>query len=126
VACGSPGPSLPILVTMFAKTGALRNEEAIPVVVMPAMFLFILLVILLTKVPKAGVGLVVAVVVVGVLSLLVFATTSYWGSARVSEVSNSYDAQPTMPSSSNGRGTPRARQRPAACPRIVPSRPGLA
>jgi hypothetical protein len=67
----------PIFLYRLATTGALRHEEAIPVVVLPVTFLFVLLVILLAKAPKAGGSLVVALVVMGLFALLVMPLVSH-------------------------------------------------
>jgi hypothetical protein len=68
---------VPILLYRLAMTGALRHEEAIPVVVLPVTFLFVLLVILLAKAPKAGAGLVVALVVMGLCGLFLAPLVSH-------------------------------------------------
>lgn len=56
----------PVVFLRFASAGAFRHEEAIPLFVMPMAFLFVLLVILLAKAPKVGVGLIVAMIVMAV------------------------------------------------------------
>ncbi|MEN6337553.1 MAG: hypothetical protein ABFE01_25145 [Phycisphaerales bacterium] len=53
----------PVILYRFAAGGALAHEEAIPLFVVPVTFLFVLLVILLAKAPKVGVGLIVALIV---------------------------------------------------------------
>jgi hypothetical protein len=60
-----------ILLWRFATAGGFRNDEEviIPLVVVPATFLFVLLIILLTKAPKAGAGLIVALVIMGLFGL---------------------------------------------------------
>jgi hypothetical protein len=58
----------PLLLYRLAMTGALSHAEAIPLVVVPVTFLFVLLVVLLAKAPKAGVGLIVTIIVMVVLS----------------------------------------------------------
>jgi hypothetical protein len=62
----------PLLLYRLAMTGALAHEEAIPVVVVPVTFLFVLMVILLAKAPKAGVGLIIALVVMGLVGLFLW------------------------------------------------------
>jgi hypothetical protein len=63
---------LPILLYRVSMSGALAHEEAIPVVVVPVTFLFVLLVVLLAKAPKVGTGLIVAIVVMAMLSLFLW------------------------------------------------------
>ncbi|HNS22751.1 MAG TPA: hypothetical protein PKH24_19780 [Sedimentisphaerales bacterium] len=55
----------PLVLYRFAKGGGLAHDEEviIPLFVLPAVFLFVLLVILLAKAPKAGIAMVVALVV---------------------------------------------------------------
>jgi len=60
----------PVLLLGFARAGAFSHEEAIPLFVMPVMFLFVLLVILLAKAPKIGIGLVIGFVVLVVFGLV--------------------------------------------------------
>ena len=67
----------PVLLWRLAMTGALHHEEAIPLVVVPVTFLFILLVILLAKAPKVGAGLIVALVAMVVLSLFFMPALSH-------------------------------------------------
>jgi hypothetical protein len=79
----------PLFVVMFAKTGALRHEEAMPLLALPMTFLFVLMVILLARMPKVGVALIIAIVVMGVLGLLVLVPMlSYRPSAHVANVFN--------------------------------------
>jgi|GEM_PF-438753 len=71
----------PVAFLRFASAGAFRHEEAIPLFVVPATFLFVLLVVLLAKAPKVGVGLIIAMVVMVLVGLfftgLVSHRTSY-------------------------------------------------
>ncbi|MBP7051135.1 MAG: hypothetical protein KBE65_08980 [Phycisphaerae bacterium] len=55
----------PLILYRFAKGGGLAHDEevVIPLFVLPAVFLFVLLVILLAKAPKAGIAMIVALVV---------------------------------------------------------------
>jgi hypothetical protein len=55
----------PMFFWRLAATGAFRHEEAIPLFLVPLAFLFVLLVIVLAKAPKAGIGLVIATAVMG-------------------------------------------------------------
>lgn len=59
----------PIVLLRFAHGGMLSRGEAIPLFVVPLSFLFVLLVILLAKSPRTGVGLIVAILVMVVLGL---------------------------------------------------------
>ena len=63
---------LPVVLYRAAMAGALTRPEAIPLFVVPLTFLFVLLVVLLGKAPKAGVGLIVAILVMVVLSLVLW------------------------------------------------------
>ena len=56
----------PILLYRLAMAGA-GSEEVLPVVIMPASFIFVLLMVVLAKAPKVGAGLVVALVVMTVV-----------------------------------------------------------
>jgi hypothetical protein len=67
---------VPILLYRLAMSGALRQEEAAPLVALPLTFLFVLLVILLAKAPKAGAGLVIALVVMGLSALMLWPLAS--------------------------------------------------
>jgi hypothetical protein len=87
--------TFPVFVWVFARAGAFRHEEAVPAVVLPAAFLFVLVMILLAKAPKAGVGLVTALVVMGVVSVFLFAAASHRGSSHVAQVS-SYGSGPLV------------------------------
>jgi hypothetical protein len=49
----------PVLLWRFAATGALAHAEAIPLIVVPTTFLFVLVVVLLAKAPKVGASLIV-------------------------------------------------------------------
>jgi len=60
-----------LVLVRFAVGGALSHEEGIPLFVIPATFLFVLLVILLAKAPKIGIGLIIALVCMVVVGLLV-------------------------------------------------------
>ncbi len=66
----------PIFLWRFAASGAFRNDEEvlIPLVVVPVTFLFVLMVILLAKAPKAGAALIVALVIMGLLGLFFVST----------------------------------------------------
>jgi len=67
----------PVIFMRFAATGAFRHEEAIPLFVLPVTFLFVLLVILVAKFPKAGIGLIIAIVVMVVVGLFFAPVTSH-------------------------------------------------
>jgi hypothetical protein len=67
----------PIFLWRLAAAGALRHAEAIPLVVVPLTFLFVLMVILLAKAPKVGASLIVALVVMVVLGLFLIPIASY-------------------------------------------------
>jgi hypothetical protein len=67
----------PLLLYRFAAAGALAHPEAIPLFVVPVTFLFVLLVILLAKAPKVGVGLIIAIVAMVVAGFFVIHIASY-------------------------------------------------
>lgn len=67
----------PILLWRLATAGALRQAEAIPLVVVPITFLFVLMVILLAKAPKVGASLIVALVAMAVLGLFFVPFVAY-------------------------------------------------
>jgi len=67
----------PILVWRLATEGALRHEQAIPLVVVPVTFLFVLMVILLAKAPKVGAGLIITLVVMGLVGLFLWPLASH-------------------------------------------------
>lgn len=56
----------PLLVWRLAIGGALHNEQALPAVVVPVTFLFVLMIVLLTRMPKVGVTLIVVLMIMGV------------------------------------------------------------
>jgi len=64
----------PIFLWRLATAGALQHGAAIPLVVVPVTFLFVLMVILLAKAPKAGAALIVALIVMGMLGLFLVGT----------------------------------------------------
>ena len=72
----------PLFLWRLAAAGALARAEAIPLVVVPVTFLFVLMVVLLAKAPKAGASLIVALIAMVVLGLffipfVAFRHTSY-------------------------------------------------
>ena len=69
----------PLFLYRFAAGGALAHPQAIPLFVVPVTFLFVLLVILLAKAPKVGVGLIVAIVVMVVAGFLVVMPLAHRG-----------------------------------------------
>ena len=72
----------PMFLWRFAAAGALAHPEAIPLFVVPVTFLFVLLVILLAKAPKVGVGLIVAIVVMVVARLVLGAVLAAYAPMR--------------------------------------------
>lgn len=56
----------PLFFWRASMAGMFHHEGAIPLFLMPMAFLFVLLVILLAKVPRLGVGLIVAIIVMAV------------------------------------------------------------
>ena len=85
---GSLVLAAPLVLWRLATTDAFRHDEGVivPLVVVPVMFLFVLMVILLTKAPKVGAGLIVALVAMGVLGLF-FVRTLHVSHAPRAEVS---------------------------------------
>lgn len=67
----------PVFLWRLAATGALAHAEAIPLVVVPVTFLFVLMVILLAKAPKVGATLLVALVAMVVLGLFFIPVFSF-------------------------------------------------
>jgi hypothetical protein len=65
----------PVFLWMLMRAGMPARGVGVPLVLIPATFLFVLLIILLVKAPKAGAALVVALVVMGLLGL--FFVTSH-------------------------------------------------
>jgi len=61
----------PVLAWAGLRAGVLAGPRAVPLTVVPATFLFVLLLVVLGKSPKAGVGLIVAILVMAVLAFLV-------------------------------------------------------
>ncbi|MBN1507486.1 MAG: hypothetical protein JW955_11605 [Sedimentisphaerales bacterium] len=76
----------PLALWRLVATGALAHEEAIPVIVLPATFLFVLVVILLSKAPKAGAAVVVGSIAMVVLILLLAPFASRHARSRPSGV----------------------------------------
>jgi hypothetical protein len=70
--------AVPILLYRGIMTGPLRGPMALPLIIIPVTFLFVLLTVLLSKAPKAGAGLIVALVVMGVLGGLWMHTSRGW------------------------------------------------
>ena len=67
----------PLFLWRLAAAGALAQAEAIPLVVVPVTFLFVLMVILLAKAPKVGASLIVALIVMVVLGLFFVPLVGY-------------------------------------------------
>lgn len=67
----------PVFFFRFIRAGAPIRGEAIPLIIVPMAFLFVLLIILLTKAPRAGAGLIVAIVVV-TLAMFFMPMVSHW------------------------------------------------
>ncbi|MDI6447449.1 hypothetical protein [Anaerobaca lacustris] len=61
----------PVALLRLAAAGSMSHPEAVPLFVVPATFLFVLLVILTAKAPKVGIALIVAIVVMLVLGFFV-------------------------------------------------------
>jgi hypothetical protein len=62
---------VPLFFFRFIRAGVPIRGEAIPLIIVPMSFLFVLLMILLAKAPKVGVGLIIAIVVMVVVGLVV-------------------------------------------------------
>ena len=62
----------PLVVYRAAMSGVLGRPEAAVMFVVPATFMFVLLMVLLRKAPRAGVGLIVAIIVMAVLSAVLW------------------------------------------------------
>lgn len=67
----------PVFFFRFIRAGAPIRGEAIPLIIVPMAFLFVLLIILLTKALRAGAGLIVAIVVV-TLAMFFMPMVSRW------------------------------------------------
>ena len=65
----------PILFLRLGMAGALAHGEALPLFIVPGTFLFVLMIILLAKAPRAAAGVIVAVLVAILASLLFLAPT---------------------------------------------------
>jgi hypothetical protein len=61
--------ALPILLYRAALAGTFSTPMGLPFVIIPGTFLFVLVVVVLTKTPKAGVALIVALVALGLFGL---------------------------------------------------------
>lgn len=59
----------PLALWGFARSGLATHPDATALIVVPAAFLFVLLIILLTKAPKVGAALIVALVVMGLCGM---------------------------------------------------------
>ena len=67
----------PILYFRLAVGGALAPRVGVPLFVIPATFLFVLLVILLARAPKVGIGLVIALVLMAVVGFFIAIPVSH-------------------------------------------------
>jgi len=72
-----------ILPLTFLLGGMSLGPASIPVISIWSTFLFVLLVVLLAKAPKAGAGLIVALVAMGVLAVLLIPALSYRRAAQI-------------------------------------------
>jgi hypothetical protein len=66
----------PIFLLRLVDSGMASHPDALPLFALPVTFLFVLLIILTAKAPKAGAALLVALVVMGVLGGLLMVRTS--------------------------------------------------
>jgi hypothetical protein len=60
---------LPIFLIKVVRTGGVPGPAALPIIIVPVTFLFVLLVVLMAKAPKAGAVLIVALVVMGLFGM---------------------------------------------------------
>lgn len=67
----------PLFFLRLGMAGAFSGVDGGPIFVLPVVFLFVLLIIVLTKAPKVGVGLVIALVVMAVAGLFVGFTAGH-------------------------------------------------
>jgi hypothetical protein len=82
----------PILLWRLATTGLPAVPDAEVLIILPAVYLFVLLIILLTKAPKAAAGLIVALVVMGVFTLFAQVLVSH----QLSQVLGSHQPRATV------------------------------
>ncbi len=68
---------VPFLLWRGATAGVLNQPTALPLIIVPTTFLFVLLAVLTSKAPKAGAGLIVALVVMGLLGTFFGVCTSH-------------------------------------------------
>lgn len=85
---------VPLLLWRGATAGVLNQPTALPLIIVPATFLFVLLVVVMSKAPKAGAVLIVALVVMGLSGL-------FFGSRQVARKQVSYGTA-VVPSSTPG------------------------
>ncbi len=67
----------PVFLYRLAMAGTFSHETGLPLFIVPVSFLFVLLLILLSKAPKVGVGLIVALLVSGVVGFFVAIPVSH-------------------------------------------------
>ncbi len=67
----------PVFLYRLAMAGTFSHETGLPLFIVPVSFLFVLLLILLTKAPKVGVGLIVALLVSGAVGFFVAIPVSH-------------------------------------------------
>lgn len=108
----------PLFFFRFAATGAFRHEEAIPLFVVPATFLFVLMVVLLAKSPKIGIGLIVAIIVMVMAGLFLVPIMTF--RQAVPATVSSSTTMPFQPESVD-QGTSWAVASPAASPSPKPA-----
>jgi hypothetical protein len=68
---------VPLLLWRGATVGVLNQPTALPLIIVPATFLFVLLAVLISKAPKTGAGLIVALVVMGLLGIFFSVSLSH-------------------------------------------------
>jgi len=90
----------PILLWRAATAGAFSRPTALPLIIVPVTFLFVLLVILVGKAPKVGTGLIIALVIMAVLGLFLVPAISHHVTYTFSS-----PATPLMETESTGHGT---------------------
>ncbi|MBM4024859.1 MAG: hypothetical protein FJ280_05545 [Planctomycetes bacterium] len=76
----------PLLLYRLARAGLSAQPDAAMLIVLPAAFLFVLLIILLTKAPKAGAGIIAALVVMGLCGALLVVRVSVPRAAQTATV----------------------------------------
>jgi hypothetical protein len=105
--------TVPFLLFLAFGRAAGSTSTALPLIIVPMTFLFILLVILISKEPKAGAVLIVALVIMGLFGMFFTTRVSYQGDQTATIVQQTMPAPPAYSQPGPSRSLPQPSATPA-------------